>query len=85
MPTSAWTVDIRAVVHPQDVDPLSVVFDAVDDSVAAAAGSMGADQLSQEGLAHPVRLCGEVAVDELDDCRHDAGGESRPYLVVRSP
>jgi hypothetical protein len=51
----AWTVDIGAVLDGHDINAASLIVDAVDDAVVAAARAVQAFHTEPEGLADPVR------------------------------
>jgi hypothetical protein len=49
-----------------DADADSYMLDLVDDAVLPSAGAVEAFELTEERLAHPVRVLRESAEDELD-------------------
>jgi hypothetical protein len=64
---SPGTVDVRAMIDPQDADLACVLVYLVDHPVRASAGGPQALELPAQGMAHPRRIVGQRAEEQLDD------------------
>lgn len=67
---SPGTVDIRAVVDPQDLDLSGGVIDLVENSVRTAASAECPGELALERLAYAPGIASEISIDEFNDRRN---------------
>src|SRR5450755_4956152 len=80
----ARPVDVGAVLDGDDVDPVVVVADAVDDAVVAAACAVESLKAELEWLADTVRAGGQGPVKELHCCSGDLLGQPGKCLAAGS-
>ncbi len=70
------SVDVRAVLDRDDVDPVVVGVNAVNDAVVASSRAVESGELELEWLADAVGVGRERSVKELDDGGGDLLGQS---------
>ena len=67
----AGAVDVRAVFDGDDGDKALIIVYAVNYPVVAPAGAVHSLQAELQGLANPVRVFSQGAIEELDDRGRD--------------